>query len=297
MTANVLALYGPALAGLRWVPVSGGFSGALVWRGDDFALKAYPPHVPPEHVSQVHAWMRQVAHLPFVPAVIPTTRHATLTTHAGRVWELVRWMPGSPGVTPAQLPHAVEALAQLHRTWEPRPPQLAPCPGVGRRLDVLRSWRPPADATLRRAADVVTRLAPHAVRALEPWATRPVPVQPCLCDVHADHVLFDGDHVSGVVDYGAMKIDHVAVDLARFLGSAALSEQEFVWAVSEYRALGGPVDPELVRLLDLSGVVCALAVWCSRRAEVASATHVRNRMMRLVARAEMFTPVHFLLPA
>ena len=315
MTAEVLARYGPALAGLRWVPVAGGFSGALVWRGDDFALKVYPPHVTPEHVAQVHAHMRQASHLPFVPAVVPTTSRATFVTHAGRVWEIVRWMPGEPGLTSSnRVTNAVVALAQLHRAWKPSLQQLAPCPGVKRRLDVL--LRPPhrhtatpwkwrsehprltdrtaPDELLSWAADAVSRLSSHAVRALMPWEPRPVPVQPCICDVHAEHVLFTGDRVTGVIDFAAMKTDHVAVDLARLLGSADIDESNFFGGVSEYQTRAGvPIDPALVRLLDHTGVVCALAAWAARPAEVLASPRVRERLAGLLARAEALAPAHF----
>jgi aminoglycoside phosphotransferase (APT) family kinase protein len=322
VTAEVLARYGPAIAGLRWVPVEGGFSGALVWRGDDFALKAYPPHVTPEHVAQVHGWMRKAAHLPFVPAVVPTTSHATLATHAGRVWEVVGWMPGEPGLSSSnRVTNAVAALAQLHRAWEPSPQALAPCPAVRRRIDLLgRSptsphrqrpeWRSTTSSATQvsgqdtaavlqfRAADAVTRLAPHAARALAPHADRLVPVQPCLCDVHAEHLLFTGDCVTGVIDFGATKTDHVAVDLARLLGSADIDESNFFRGVSEYQARArGRVEPAFVRLLDYTGVVCARSAWAARPAEVLVSPRVRERLAGLLARAEALTPAHFSVPS
>ena len=44
-------------------------------------------------------------------------------------------------------------------------------------------------------------------------------LQPCIRDVWHDHILFLGDSVSGIVDYGAMAVDTVAGDIARLLGS------------------------------------------------------------------------------
>ena len=32
-------------------------------------------------------------------------------------------------------------------------------------------------------------------------------------------MLFEGDQISGIVDFGAMRQDHVAVDVARLVGS------------------------------------------------------------------------------
>ncbi len=45
-----------------------------------------------------------------------------------------------------------------------------------------------------------------------------VPLQPCLRDARAEHFLFEGDRVTGLVDFGAMGIDSVAGDLARLIG-------------------------------------------------------------------------------
>jgi aminoglycoside phosphotransferase (APT) family kinase protein len=291
---SVLARYGLAVVGLRWVPVGGGFSGASVWRGEDvspvFALKAHPPDVPLKHVRQVHTWVIQVAHLPFVPAIIPAADGSTAIAAAGRVWELTRWMPGEPELrrepSPDRLAAAVAALAVLHRAWRPGTPELAPCPGVQRRLALLRSWgraaAPPADDLVRRAQAAVTRLAPAAIRALAPWETRPVPVQPCLCDVHPDHVLFRGRAVTGVIDFAAMKPDHVAVDLARLLGPLT-DERQLAAAVSEYAAQSGePMDPSFVRRLNLSGAVCAAAVWCRRLAAAPPTPPTRSRLEALL---------------
>src|SRR5262245_24321578 len=96
---SVLARYGPALAGLQWTPVPGGFSGAAVWRGDDttgpvFALKAWQPEATSERLVRVHGWMARAAYLPFVPNVLPTADGTTVVGEAGRVWDVTRWMPG-----------------------------------------------------------------------------------------------------------------------------------------------------------------------------------------------------------
>ena len=47
---------------------------------------------------------------------------------------------------------------------------------------------------------------------------RPVPFNLCIGDVWHDHILFEGDAVTGMIDFAAAKVDHVAADLARLLG-------------------------------------------------------------------------------
>src|SRR6202023_1230336 len=80
--------------------------------------------------------------------------------------------------------------------------------------------------------------------------------QPCVCDVWHDHVLFEGDTVSGLIDFGGAKVDSVAVDLARLLGSMAgddpvLRDAGFGAYVAVRPLSLGEVD--LVTLLDRTG--------------------------------------------
>ncbi len=124
------------------------------------------------------------------------------------------------------------------------------------------------DPLLRRAAAVVARLSEPAERALHARsALPPAIVQPCLCDVWHDHILFVGDAVSGIVDYGAMKVDHVAVDLARLLGDLVGEDDvRFERGLAAYREAGGLLDvPDaFVRLLDRTGIVCGIIYWMLR---------------------------------
>ena len=46
-----------------------------------------------------------------------------------------------------------------------------------------------------------------------------VTAQPCIRDIWHDHVLYVGAEVSGFVDFGALRMDHVAADISRLVGS------------------------------------------------------------------------------
>ncbi len=300
--AAVLRRYGPVVAGLRWSPVAGGgFSGAAVWRGDEtagpvLALKAYPPTgMTADRLARTHGWQDRVATLPFVPSLARTTDGATFTEHAGRLWEVSRWMPGVADFrerpSPVRVANACATLAALPRFWPPVPPP-APAPGVLSRLRVLADFRSAnvgtgGNALLERGREQVRRLTPAAEAALLPWANRPLTLRPCLCDVWHDHVLFTGDAVSGVIDYGAMKVDHVAVDPARLLGSLVPDDPAaFAAGLAAYRAAGGPLDvpDDFVRLLARTGDVCAVAVWLLRLNGGPVAPPVAARLAALVAR-------------
>jgi Ser/Thr protein kinase RdoA (MazF antagonist) len=77
-------------------------------------------------------------------------------------------------------------------------------------------------------------------------------------------VLYEGDRVSGVIDYGSVKQDNVAVDLARLLGSM-VGDDSTMWAVGlrAYRAVHPLSEEEetLAHVLDRTGAVLALANW------------------------------------
>jgi homoserine kinase type II len=60
--------------------------------------------------------------------------------------------------------------------------------------------------------------APRLLDPLREAAGRTVPLQPCLRDAKPEHFLFEGDRVTGLVDFGAMGVDCVAGDLTRLMG-------------------------------------------------------------------------------
>jgi len=269
----------------------GGFSGARLWsvrtEADAFCLKAWPPGDPsPDRLRWIHHLMRLARHqgLPFVPAVSETRGRSTSVHHAGRLWELTTWMPGAANFhadsTADKLRAACAAVAHLHRVWARVDPLAGPCPAVQRRYERAREWlewteggwQPPLDQSpapelppwTARAWTLLPAGVRYVSRVLQPWIDRPVPLQPCLCDVWHDHVLFTNNEVTGLIDYGAAKTDHAAVDLARLLGSmiaddAAMRDVGFR-AYAQLRPLS-PEEQELVVHLDRTGTIIGMANW------------------------------------
>ena len=121
----------------------------------------------------------------------------------------------------------------------------------------------------------------------------PLPAQPCLCDVWHDHVLFTGDELTGLIDFGAIKVDNVAVDLARLLGSLVgddVAQREAgLNAYAEIRPLS-ELERALVPMLDRTGVVLGLANWLRRLwqhgTEYENRAAVADRLASLVRRIE-----------
>ena len=133
-------------------------------------------------------------------------------------------------------------------------------------------------------------------RTLSPWLKRPVLVQPCLCDIWHDHALFDGESVGGMIDYGAMKIDSVAVDLARLLGSLVEDNAELrnvgLAAYGRIRPLS--LDEEaLVGPLDEATVVLGAANWLKwlylDKKQFENLDAVAQRLAKLVERLERWS--------
>jgi homoserine kinase type II len=291
---DILSRYPTVFHTARTIPLGnrGGFSGARLWRvetgGQAFCLRAWPANQSdPGQLGFLHGLMQlaRAAGLAFVPAVIAATDGRGHVEFAGELWDLTEWLPGDADFhsnpSPARLEAAGLALARVHAAWE----QLTPfavdvCPALLRRLEAVAAWH-----DLRRSGwqprwqvDVIDPIRPVAARAwqlidgrvadvsalLQRWVNRRWPLQPCLCDVWHDHLLFDGDRLTGLIDYGAAKIDHPAVDVARMFGSLAPDDAS-AWQVGlrAYRSVRpfGDGETELARALDETGTTIGVATW------------------------------------
>jgi Ser/Thr protein kinase RdoA (MazF antagonist) len=302
---------------LRPVRLAGGFSGAWIWRVDTstgpYCLRAWPAESDARQVLFVHRLMQRASAvgLDFVPAVLPTSSADTMTSHAGRLWEVQQWMPGKADYheqpTAERLRAACIGLARLHAAWEQIDAnQTGTCPGLARRMAAAKQWRELAatgwrpvaasDDLLRPAVETAMRLLPHLVERCArelAAASEPRPLQPCLCDAWHDHYLFEGDRLSGLIDYAAARFDHPAVDVARTLGSL-VEDDESGWTtgLAAYRSVRPltPRDAGLARLLDRTGAVLATARWLVRLYhdgdEPADRAVLARRVQRLVTRLE-----------
>jgi hypothetical protein len=243
----ILARYGLAVeSGGKIRRAGSGFSGADVWQVATSLGLLCVRRWPAEHPSvsrlrEIHAVLQHsvAAGCRFVPSPLPLPDGTTCIPAGGRLWEVTPWLPGaaddSPVVTPSRLTATMRALARFHvavgkkfaRREQSKSPGLADRLQrldrlVGGEASALQSlaarpeWRelePRRDAFLQllpRAAEVVR---PRLVAAGE----RIVELIPCIRDIRREHVLFVGDEVTGWVDFGALEMEHPAVDVARVL--------------------------------------------------------------------------------
>jgi homoserine kinase type II len=257
-------------------------------------------HPSPQRLAFIHAVLQHAARrgISFIPVPITTHAGESFVHHAGHLWQLEPWMPGaadyeqSPRVE--KLRAAMTALARFHiatRDFEEHaansaggrraeiestPPQSA----VVRRVAQLRELSTQGVTLLSRAINVtvwpelaplahefVARLpnaVPSAMAMLEPIASVRLKLQPCLRDVWHDHILFTGNEVTGIVDFGAVDIDTPSTDIARLLGSLVENDVEGWEAGLAAYSTVCPLSPDeelAVFALDQSGTVVAGWNW------------------------------------
>lgn len=281
---------------------AGGFSGSAIFRVRSadrlFCLKRWPSEFPSAETLQcIHAVLAHVVRqgLDWVPAPCRDRLGRTSVGFGDHLWELAPWMPGEADFhldpRPERLRGAMRALAQFHGAAASHPVDArlrasasaldaGPAPGVLERLDRVRGYLAGGLDRLARCVvpEVWPGLCDRAWRAvssariclesvknlLEATTALEVPLQPCIRDVWHDHVLFTGDRVTGLVDFGAMGFGSVAGDVARLLGSLA-GDDASLWSagLEAYGSLRPLSDAEqtLLTVFDRSGVVLAALNW------------------------------------
>jgi homoserine kinase type II len=285
-----------------------GFSGALVVRIETaagaFCLRGWPLGTKSsEKILALHEFLAYVRaqEINYVPVPVASDDGITLVWVAGRFWQLEPWLPGSADFwsrpSDVRLAAAFKALARFHeaaRGFRPaggRPSNLGPAepavpPTVLERIERIERWKPIRLAELRerirqcpgdgsavalaagRVLSGFERCGPRIERELRSASQVPVPLQPCLRDVWHDHVLFQGDEVTGLIDPSAARTDTVAADISRLAGSL-IADDRLAWgkAIDAYQSVR-PLSREeaaLVGILDRSGVLLSGMTWLERR--------------------------------
>ena len=272
---------------------AGGMSGAEFWRLESprglLALRRWPAeHPTPDGLRFIHSVLRHVEGNGFriVPVPMVAADGATFVELGDFFWELAPWLPGvadyeqSPRVE--KLRAAMRALAEFHVAAASFPggALLGTSPAVGSRLIRLRELQSGGIDVLARsikddvwpefaqlAREFLTDLpkaVPGAIAELAPLASVALPLQPAIRDIWHDHVLFDGDRVTGIIDFGAVRIETPAGDVARLLDSLVGDNEvlcrEGLAAYASIRSLSEH-ERAAVRAFDASGTVLAGCNW------------------------------------
>ena len=289
------------------VPVRPGFSGARVWRivlgASRFCLRRWPDGRPEvRRLHELHRWLTFLSRTGSCPVAAPVSAvdGATTVCDLGILWQLEPWLAGAPDESEppstSRLSAAMHALASLHlvsHRYQPSPDgeewfstRVGPSPAVVERMQLARRWTPQllADCETVLRARVPTRLSELALLVIQ-HAGKPlsamhhelhvasdlaVPLFPCLRDVWRDHILYEEDRVTGIVDPAAARTETAGADLSRFLGSV-LGEEQDQWqlAVEAYAAVRPLSDSErrLIPILDRSNLLLSGLQWVRRIVE------------------------------
>jgi len=219
---------------------AGGLSGARLWRFDSviglLVARRWPEEwTSREHVERIAGWLARADRLPFVPIPIKARDGRPVQEAGGTLWAVEPWKAGAAATSPSpeRVRSAFAAIARFHLAMGEVTPG-STSPGLASRVREigsliagdLDSWTKIVNrAQASRARDLArrwlmlaARLAPVILPEARRAASTPIATQPVIRDARPEHLLFEGDRVSGLVDFGAMGRDAVSTDLARLLG-------------------------------------------------------------------------------
>lgn len=235
----------------------------------------------------MHGLLRHVAQsaFQFAPAPVVTRTGKSFLHSDDHLWELTPWLPGEtynpnePSLKKKLA--ALRCLAQFHLAASSYEVCLVDAaPGLLKRRELLRELREGELAHLGKAVGArpatelrtvaeemvlqIQRSLPNVLGELERSTTVPLPLQWCLRDVKYDHVLFTGEQVTGLIDFGAAVVDSVAGDVARLVGSlAGEGRQESATLIDAYHACRplSTNERKAIDSFDRGGTLAAAANW------------------------------------
>ncbi len=192
------------------------------------------------------------------------------------LWELSNWVPGTAACSfnDPQIKSAFASIAQFHKAAAQVNLAFGPSPNLDlRQTQLSKLVRPDSpmldqasdklknssiDDTLRGPLRTIVDLLQRVPQAhiaslrarLSEFATEDLPLHPVVRDLRAEHLLFTGDQLTGLVDFDAMQMDSVAYDLSRLTSSMRLNESQLHLALSTYHA-ARPIQAAEASLIQL----------------------------------------------
>lgn len=266
--------------------IKGGLSGAIVYKCQSpqgqLCLRRWPPNKPTSTtLSDIHRAVQVAvdANLDFVPTFrLSRDRALTLQTD-GYNWELSTWMPGLADYlkhrTQARLRAAMDAIAQLHSAWA-KNSIIGRSPAMGDRAQILSQllrnqtyfdWTHGTRSEFER--HLVERTiyhlrscGPNILTRLVELQNEPTRLHYAIRDIWSEHVLFTEDSVSGIIDFGALRVDEPATDIARLLGSLEpRSTDDWQSGFDCYQSVHHDSSRERVLTLDKSSCLLSAVHW------------------------------------
>ncbi len=281
-----------------------GWSGGQVFRvvtpWREAALRQWPQAMPSQRANLVHLAQSTAFNrgLLVVPELIRTPEGASLIQEGGFNWDLSDWRRGEPA--PASSPHPEHGrqAARLWHRWyevgrdhhvlhafgEILPSELfhaishrypSPSSGIARRLHLYRQRTPIREVEfLSISEQLLSERTTRLLNKAENWFVElaryerhPLQIELCLRDVHREHILFENERVSGLIDFGSIGWDTPAIDISRYLSSFDAFPSD--WLAREDDCWQAMVDPtlsvkewnRLILLLAVTGAMVSAIQW------------------------------------
>jgi aminoglycoside phosphotransferase (APT) family kinase protein len=299
---------------------AGGWSGSSLWRiadqsGNRLCLRRWPrEHPSRERLTWIHDCLLRVApSLPIVSFPLRNLWGQTFVESEGHLWELTYWRPGTADFhaspTLPRLRAALRTLATFHQLSARGHSQTGQPPAVHDRIQQLRSLTSGGLINIENAlrAPLHPELDHRAPKLLEAAklqlatsslllrlaAIGPLPLSPTIRDIHHDHLLFIGDELTGLIDFGAMRLDTPFTDIARLVGSLAADDRQLRQSAFDHYHEIRPLsesDRTLIDLLDESGLLLGAMNWLTwlyvERRDMGPSAPIVHRLDAILSRMQ-----------
>jgi Ser/Thr protein kinase RdoA (MazF antagonist) len=242
-----------------------GLSQATVFRIETrasiFAIKLWPASIATERLLEIHAFQNHMTRCPepILPRLVQWSDGHTLLEADGTRWEIAEWKPGAPieklgEISDEQLCQCADALAILHLQSAAQSSAMHPPPGLAQRAQgITRALRAERSSAHRFLHSIASHHSQSAAQVLQDLSTRAHRILPAvmdtiermsrarvLCfwvlrDVWREHLLFQGNRLTGIVDLGAARMDWPGLDLVRAFGTLMSgSDPRWSFAIARY---------------------------------------------------------------
>ncbi len=277
---------------MRCLGNAGGFSGAVFWRFTDevqrdLVLRLWPTGTKVDRVRWIHSVLRHVSRqdVSIVPVPLQHRQGDSVFEVSKRLAELSPWMSGAADFTRQptglRLQNTMWAVARLHGALssfeshgaglsDGMSTRLAKFSALNNdRLDrlVRAGQQKPKHALAKFVAPLASSVRKNRssiTHRLQWGAGVVVPLQVCVRDIWHDHILFAGEDVAAIVDFDALRVDSVCLDLARLLQSmVGNNEGKWQFAVNKYGERRGLTSTELdlISVLRRVNPILSTATW------------------------------------
>ena len=253
---------------------SGGYSGSEVWKiccgNKSFCLKSWPESFQDEErISWIHRVLlfAKANGCPEISSPILNKYSKTFCWHQNRFWELSEWALGISFENlvdeQPKWNSAINTTIRFHQATARFHFNFGESNNLKLVLNRLRNWKSEValltnnfkstdlilEQQFSRFIEDSPKLSRNLLSQFQSLESLTFPIQPVVRDLRFEHFYFDADRVTALIDFGAMRIDSVACDLARLLGSMLDGDQAKIdFCLNQY-ANSRPLNENEIQLI------------------------------------------------